>query len=190
MKGFFLKIKPFICIFQSFQKHRLILVVHFFCPFNPRTIMWPFRNVWRKCRVKMRVTVLHRDCEFLACFLAQGEQSDHGPKSVSRQLIGQACWLQALLSYCWHNWKQLLFQKYSSCRNCLSKKAWNPFTCSICWHHVHFSTAVENGRGKGFIFDLQCCTITLALTANKRKSKTSERNPKKDTSACHFICFD
>lgn len=122
MKGFFLKIKPFICIFQSFQKHRLILVVHFFCPFNPRTIMWPFRNVWRKCRVKMRVTVLHHDCEFLACFLAQGEQSDHGPKSVSRQLIGQACWLQALLSYCWHNWKQLLFQKYSSCRNCLSKK--------------------------------------------------------------------
>lgn len=86
------------------------------------TIMWLFRNLWRKCGVKRRVTVLHRDCVFLACFLAQGEQSDHGPKSVSRQLIGQACWLQALLSYCWHNWKQLLFQKYSSCWNCLSKK--------------------------------------------------------------------
>lgn len=54
---------------------------------------------------------------------------------------------------------------------------------------MHFTTAVENGRGKGFIFDLQCCTITLALTANKRKSKTSEKIPKKSPCACHFICF-
>lgn len=30
-------------------------------------------------------------CGFLACFLAQGEQSDQGPKSVSKQLIGQTC---------------------------------------------------------------------------------------------------
>lgn len=46
----------------------------------------------------------------LACFLAQGEQTDQGPNSLSRQSMGQLCWLQPLLSCPGHSWKQLLLQ--------------------------------------------------------------------------------
>lgn len=47
---------------------------------------------------------------FNACFLAQGEQSDQGPKSVSWQLIWHLCSLQPLLSCLWHSCWQLFFQ--------------------------------------------------------------------------------
>lgn len=46
----------------------------------------------------------------LACFWAQGEQADQELNSVSRQSMGQLCWLQPLLSDLRHSCEQLLLQ--------------------------------------------------------------------------------